>query len=139
MVFEYMGKGRMHSNKALESLVQDILKSRAQSRIYLFLLRKNGAKTADIIKGTRLHPSTVRETLVKMYEKKLIFRKKQKNDNIGKNPYTYFPLSPVKLLKQYTSDLEKKLNHLATLSLKNNNQTRKNIVQINIIDREENL
>jgi len=139
MVFVYMGKGRMYSTKALESLVQDILKSRAQSRIYLFLLRKNGAKTADIIKGTRLHPSTVRETLVKMYEKKLIFRKKQKNDNIGKNPFTYFPLPPIKLLKQYASDLETKLNHLATLSINDSKEKRKNIVQIKIINQEENL
>jgi len=131
-----MGKERMHSTKALESLVQDILKSRAQSRIYLYLLRKNGAKTEDIIKGTRLHPSTVRETLVKMHVKKLIFRKKQKNDNIGKNPYTYFPLPAVKLLKRYASDLEKKLNDLASLSMKTAASKKENIVKINIIDRE---
>ena len=126
----------MHSKKALESLVQDILKSRAQSRIYLFLLRKNGAKTEDIIKGTRLHPSTVRETLVKMHTKKLLFRKKQKNDNIGKNPYTYFPLPAVKLLKRYASDLETKLNNLASLSMKTADSKKENIVKINIIDRE---
>ncbi|MBS3748726.1 MAG: TrmB family transcriptional regulator [Candidatus Thermoplasmatota archaeon] len=131
-----MGKERMHSTKALESLVQDILKSRAQSRIYLYLIRKNGAKTEDIIKGTRLHPSTVRETLVKMHEKKLIFRKKQKNDNIGKNPYTYFPLPVVKLLKRYASDLEKKLNDLASLSIKTAASKNASIVKINIIDRE---
>ena len=136
MVFDYMGKERMHSTKALESLVQDILKSQAQSRIYLFLLRKNGAKTEDIIKGTRLHPSTVRETLVKMHAKKLIFRKKQKNDNIGKNPYTYFPLPAVKLLKRYASDLETKLNNLASLSMKTAASKKANIVKINIIDRE---
>lgn len=136
MVFDCMGKERMHSTKALESLVQDILKSRAQSRIYLYLIRKNGAKTEDIIKGTRLHPSTVRETLVKMHEKKLIFRKKQKNDNIGKNPYTYFPLPVVKLLKRYASDLEKKLNDLASLSIKTAASKNASIVKINIIDRE---
>lgn len=138
MEFKYMGKDRMHSTKSLESLIQDILKSRAQSRIYLFLLRKNGAKTQDIIKGTHLHPSTVRETLVKMYDKKLIFRKKQKNDNIGKNPYTYFPLPPVKLLKRYTAELELRLNYLATLSMTKNEKESTSVVQINIIDREGN-
>jgi len=126
----------MHSTKAIESLVQDILKSRAQSRIYLFLLRQHNAKTEDIIKGTRLHPSTVRETLVKMFDKKLIFRTKQKNDNIGKNPYTYSPLPPVKLLKRYASDLEMKLNNFASLSMKNSSKKQTNIVKINIIDRE---
>ena len=138
MEFKYMGKDRMHSTKSLESLIQDILKSRAQSRIYLFLLRKNGAKAQDIIKGTHLHPSTVRETLVKMYDKKLIFRKKQKNDNIGKNPYTYFPLPPVKLLKRYTAELELRLNYLATLSMTKNEKESTSVVQINIIDREGN-
>lgn len=133
-----MGKERMHSTKTLETIVQDILKSQAQSRIYLFLLRKDSAKTQDIINGTKLHPSTVRETLAKMYEKKLIFRKKQKNDNIGKNPYIYIPLSPVKLVKRYASDLERKLNDLASLPLKTANKKSVNIVKINIVEREEN-
>lgn len=134
-----MGKDRMYSTKALESLVQDILKSRAQSRIYLFLLRKNAAKTSDIINGTRLHPSTVRETLVKMHAKKLIFRKKQRNDNIGKNPFTYSPLPPVELLKRYVSDLEMKLNDLAMLAMKNSSTSSKNVVKIKILDQEDHL
>ena len=129
----------MYSTKALESLVQDILKSRAQSRIYLFLLRKNAAKTSDIIKATRLHPSTVRETLVKMHAKKLIFRKKQRNDNIGKNPFTYSPLPPVELLKRYVSDLEMKLNDLAMLAMKNSSTSSKNVVKIKILDQEDHL
>ena len=134
-----MGKDRMYSTKTLESLVQDILKSRAQSRIYLFLLRKNAAKTSDIINGTRLHPSTVRETLVKMHAKKLIFRKKQRNDNIGKNPFTYSPLPPVELLKRYVSDLEMKLNDLAMLAMKNSSTSSKNVVKIKILDQEDHL
>jgi predicted transcriptional regulator len=132
-----MGKERMHSTKGLELVVQDILRSQAQSRIYLFLLRKDGAKTDDIIKGTLLHPSTVRETLAKMHTKKIVFRKKQKNDNIGKNPYVYIPLPPVKLLKRYTLDLEKKLNNLVSIPIKNGKNETKNIVKIAIIQREE--
>ncbi len=132
-----MGKERMHSTKGLESVVQDILRSQAQSRIYLFLLRKDGAKTDDIIKGTLLHPSTVRETLAKMHTKKIVFRKKQKNDNIGKNPYVYIPLPPVKLLKRYALDLEKKLNNLASIPIKNAKKETKSIVKIAIIEREE--
>jgi hypothetical protein len=52
-------------DKSIEKAVNDILRSRARSRIYIFLLRKNGAKSEEIIKGTKLHPSTVRETLSK--------------------------------------------------------------------------
>lgn len=103
-------------NKNLEQIVNDILKSRARSRIYVYLLRKNGAKTEQIIKGTGLHPSTVRETLSKMYDQKLIYRKKIKNDHIGKNPYMYYPVSPIELLKRYTSEIEDRLNQLANLT-----------------------
>ena len=100
-------------DKNIEKAVQDILKSRARSRIYVYLLRKNGARTEEIIKGTKLHPSTVRETLSKMYDLDLIFRRKIKNDSIGKNPYIYYPIPPIELLKRYADEIEERLNRLA--------------------------
>ena len=107
---------RNSRNKSIEKAVRDILKSRARSRIYIYLLKKNGAKTEQIIRGTNLHPSTVRETLSKMYNQKLIYRKKIKNDCIGKNPYLYFPISPIELLKRYSHEIEDRLNKLASLA-----------------------
>ena len=103
-------------DKSIEKAVNDILKSRARSRIYIYLLRKNGARSEEIIKGTRLHPSTVRETLSKMFELKLIYREKLKNDNIGKNPYIYYPISPIELLKRHAKEIEDRLNKLASLA-----------------------
>ena len=103
-------------DKSIEKAVNDILKSRARSRIYIYLLRKNSARTEDIIKGTKLHPSTVRETLSKMYVLKLIYREKIKNDSIGKNPYIYYPISPIELLKRHANEIEDRLNKLASLS-----------------------
>ena len=103
--------------KNIEKTVDDILKSRTRSRIYVYLLRKNGARTEQIIKGTKLHPSTVRETLSQMYSQKLILRKKIKNDSIGKNPYMYYSISPAELLKRYANEIEKRLNQLASLAL----------------------
>ena len=94
----------LHEN-LLESTIEDILKSQAQSRIYIYLLRKRKARTQEIIKGTRLHPSTVRESLSKMYDNKLIFREKLKNNNIGKNPYLYYPLPAIQLLKRYAKQI----------------------------------
>lgn len=105
-------------DKNIESIVHDLLKSRARSRIYIYLLRKNGAKTEDIIKGTKLHPSTVRETLSKMYDQNQIFRKKIKNDSIGKNPFKYFSTPPIKLLKIHAKEIEEKLNKIACLGSK---------------------
>ena len=107
---------RNSRDKNVEKAVRDILKSRARSRIYVYLLRKNGAKTEQIVNGTRLHPSTVRETLSKMYDQKLIFRRKIKNDSIGKNPYIYYPIPPIELLKRYANEIEDRLNKLASLA-----------------------
>lgn len=104
------------SNKSLEQAIQEILKSRATSKIYLYLLRKNGAKADQIIRGSHLHPSTVREILAQMYDQKLIYRKKLKTDNIGKNPYVYYPISPLLLIKRYSKEIEDRLNKIARLA-----------------------
>jgi len=111
-----MQRSGIKIDKSTEKAMRDILKSRARSRIYIYLLRKNNAKTEQIIKGTKLHPSTVRETLSEMYYQKLIHRKKIKNDSIGKNPYIYYPISPVELLKRYAKEIEDKLNKIARLT-----------------------
>ena len=121
-------------DKSIESTVREILKSRARSRIYIYLLRKNGARTEQIIKGTHLHPSTVRETLSKMHEQKLIHRKKIKNDSIGKNPYMYYSISPVILLKRYSSEMEDRLNKLANLTFSNEEKKNYRPIRIKIVD-----
>ena len=110
-----MRKTWNNRDKSAESAVFEILKSHARSRIYIFLLKKGKARTEQIIKGSKLHPSTVRETLSKMYDQGLINRKKIRNDSIGKNPYVYYAIPPVKLLKRYTDEIEKKLNKIANL------------------------
>jgi len=132
-----MQRTRIKVDKNIEKAVREILKSRARSRIYLFLLRKNGAKTEQIIKGTKLHPSTVRETLSKMYDQELIYRKKQKNDSIGKNPYIFYSIPPIKLLKKYADDIEDKLNKIANLTLSKKSKLR--LVKIKIKERADNL
>jgi len=126
------------SSKNIEKTIRDIFKSRAKSCIYVYLLGKNGAKTEQIIKGTKLHPSTVRETLSKMYDQKQIYRKKVKNDHIGKNPYIYFPIPPIELLKKYTKEIEGKLNKIANLDFSGDKQN-KNSVKIKIIERADKI
>ena len=121
-------------DKSIESTVREILKSRARSRIYIYILRKNGARTEQIIKGTHLHPSTVRETLSKMHEQKLIYRKKIKNDSIVKNPYIYYTISPVLLLKRYSSEMEDRLNKLANLTFSKEEMKNYRPVRIKIVD-----
>jgi len=123
-------------DKSLEKTIHEILESRARSRIYLYLLRKNGARSEQIIRGTRLHPSTVRETLSEMYENGLIYRKKIKNNGIGKNPYMYYPISPIKLLRQYASEMEYRLNKLASLAIPASEGVNTRAVRITICDEK---
>lgn len=124
-----------NGSKKIEKTINEILKSRARSRIYLYLLKKNGAKTNQIIKGTKLHPSTVRETLSQMYNQKLIFRKKIKNNSIGKNPYIYYPIPPIELLKKYTNEIEDRLNQLANLAFNNKPTKNHKTVKIKIYEK----
>ena len=130
-----MPRTRIFIDKSTEHAVHEIFKSRAESRIYLYLLRKNGARSDQIIKGTKLHPSTVRELLSKMNEQKVIYREKLKNDNIGKNPYLYYASSPIKLIQKYAQEIENKLNKIANLSSQEKTAKRNRIVQIKIFDR----
>lgn len=118
-----MNRLRLRIDTHTANAVRDLLKSDAESRIYLFLLGKNGAKTDDIIRGTKLHPSTVRELLSKMFSQQLIYRKKLKTEHIGKNPYLYHAAPPRVLLKQYINELEQKLNRIANLDTDNKNNT----------------
>jgi predicted transcriptional regulator len=134
-----MPKIGVGNNNNLESAIKEILKSRSRSKIYLFLLKKNSAKTDEIIKGTRLHPSTVRETLSKMHYQKIISRKKLKNDSIGKNPYIYYPINPVNLIKKYTSEIENKLNKIANLTFEKRGDGSARRIKIKIQDRVEEI
>ena len=131
-----MSRPRLRIDRNAERAVHEILKSRAESRIYVYLLRKNGARSEEIIKGTKLHPSTVRELLSKMHSQKLIYREKQKNDSIGKNPYLYRAVSPVKLLQRKAKEIEDRLNKLATLTDRKDGHSR--YVRIKIYDQRGN-
>lgn len=128
-----MQRSGLKADKNIEKTIHDILKSRAISRIYLYLLRINGAKTEEIIRGTKLHPSTVRETLSKMYSQKLIYRIKIKNENIGKNPFIYYPLPPIELIKRYSQEIENRLNKLANLTIQKKNNDDNLSVKIKIL------
>lgn len=107
-------------SKNIETAVNELLESRAESRIYTYLIRKNEARSDDIIRGTKLHPSTVRELLSKMYDNKIIYREKIKTKTIGKNPYLYRAISPVILLQRRVKIIETRLNMIANLSSKIN-------------------
>jgi len=128
-----MRKPRGGIDATTETAVREILKSKAEARIYLYLLRHQGARSDDIVKGTKLHPSTVRELLSKMHGQRLIFRKKLKNDSIGKNPYAYHAVAPLKLLQSYVDEIEYQLTKIANLATSSEGHQR--VVKISIHER----
>ena len=128
---------KRYQTKHLQHALQDILSSRAESRIYLYLLRKKAARTEEIIKATKLHPSTVRETLSTMYTQQLIIREKINTETIGKKPYLYKPASPLKLIHKKANELENKLNAIAQFAGIKNKTTK--YIQISINEEEKNL
>ena len=115
-----MPKPRSPIDKNIETAVRELLDSKAESRIYIYLLRKNRARSEDIIRGTKLHPSTVRELLSKMYTNKTICREKLRTETIGKNPYVYGAVSPLLLLQRRVRIIESRLNKIARLTQKTN-------------------
>jgi predicted DNA-binding transcriptional regulator len=115
-----MNRTRSPIDKNIETAVHELLDSRAESRIYVYLLRKNRARSDAIIRGTKLHPSTVRELLSKMYDNKIIYREKIKTETIGKNPYLYGAVSPIILLQRRVKIIESRLNKIANLTGKTN-------------------
>jgi sugar-specific transcriptional regulator TrmB len=128
-----MPRLRSPVNKNIETAVHELLDSRAESRIYVYLLRKHQARTEDIIRGTGLHPSTVRELLSKMHAEKTISREKLKTDTIGKNPFLYHAVSPIILLQRRVKTIETRLNKIASLTRKTNGDTK--YVQITLDQR----
>jgi len=132
-----MRKAGTTDHNHLEKTILEILKSKAQSKIYLFLLNCMEAKTEDIVQGTKLHPSTVREALVKMYKDQLLIRRKLKNDAIGKNPFLYSPIPPFQLFKKYAADIEHRLNSLTLFSMHDQEKQRIKTIKINIKERED--
>ncbi|DAC73147.1 MAG TPA: TrmB family transcriptional regulator [Thermoplasmata archaeon] len=115
-----MSRPRSPIDKNIETAVHELLDSRAESRIYVYLLRKNGARSDEIISGTKLHPSTVRELLSKMYAQKVVYRQKIKTPSIGKNPYLYCAVSPLVLLRRRVKIIESRLNKIASLAAETN-------------------
>ena len=132
-----MRRARLLREKGLEKAVQDILKSRAKTLIYVYLLKNNGSLTEEIINGTKLHPSTVRETLSKMYDQKLVLRKKIKRDSIGKNPYLYYHIPTIELLKRHTQEMEERLNKLASISFSKKERKKYRPIKIKIFERTD--
>ena len=72
-----------------------------------------------------------------MNDQQIIFRKKQKNDSIGKNPYIYYPIPPLNLLKKYTNEIEEKLTNIANLQNSKYKNLKNNRVKIKIFEKED--
>jgi len=54
---------------------------------------------------------------------------------IGKNPYIYYSISPIELLKKHASEMEERLNKLANLTFSKDKTNNYRPVKINIKEK----
>lgn len=109
----------------IDNLIEKIFQSKAKSRVYLFLLLNDGATSEEIVKGTQLHPSTVRDILSKLSDQKIITHEKLKTKKIGKNPYLYHAIPVEELLQKHIQELRREVSKAKQLTflIKSNHQS----------------
>jgi len=99
----------------LEKIITEIFSSKTKARIYIYLMMNSRGTSDDVAKGANLYPSTVREALLSMYEEGLVSREKEAHHGAGKNPYVYYAVNPVDVIKSYIAGVEKKVTALMNI------------------------
>ncbi len=105
-----MSRLKEELEKSISSLVATLFEKRAFARIYLYLLRHPKSEADSIISGTKLHPSTVRDALVKMNSAGDVTRKKGETETVGKKPYVYSAVNLKEIAVARMRDIERKVN-----------------------------
>ena len=100
-----------------EEMMAALFMSQAKARIYLYLTFHGDCFAEEIIKGTRLHPSTVREALSEMIvDGQLLKESAEKDGKAGRTPSKYSPAPMKEILHKYMGRLESNLKELAKVA-----------------------
>jgi|TARA_B100002003_G_C14113977_1_gene535813 predicted transcriptional regulator len=102
-------------DEAFAGLIKIFLNTDTKLKIYLYLRKMGRSTSHQISKGANLYPSSVRETLKKMFKEGIVTRDKLKIEGAGKNPYEYEAISSKELTKRGITDMEKNLNKMFNL------------------------
>jgi predicted DNA-binding transcriptional regulator len=100
----------------LVDILEDFWFTEIKAKIYLYLRKAGKSKAEDIVKGTGLYITSVREALAEMYESGVVRRDKvEKSGTAGKPPYVYEAIQPGELIEKMSSDIQEKLNKIFML------------------------
>lgn len=111
-----MGEPRLESHDLrLVNVLEDFWFTEIRAKIYLFL-RKAGASTAEeIVKGTGLYITSVREALAQMSRAGVVKRSKMAKSGAGKPPYIYEAIPPRDLIEVMSGTIQDKLSKIFML------------------------
>ncbi|MBI4362633.1 MAG: transcriptional regulator [Euryarchaeota archaeon] len=100
------------SDLRLVNVLEDFWFTEIKAKIYIYL-RKAGKSTAeDIVNGTGLYITSVREALADMHKTGVVKREKVAKKGAGKPPYTYEAIAPRDLIEKMSEDIQEKLSHI---------------------------
>ena len=96
----------------LVDILTDFWFTEIKAKIYIYL-RKAGKSTAeDIVKGTGLYITSVREALSEMHESGVVRREKIEKTGAGKPPYVYEAIPPRELIEKMSDEIQEKLSRI---------------------------
>jgi len=99
----------------LVDVLEDFWFTEIKAKIYIYL-RKAGKSTAeDVVKGTSLYITSVREALAEMTRSNVVKRTKLPKSGAGKPPYVYEAISPRELIEAMAGTIQDKLNQIFML------------------------
>ena len=99
----------------LVNVLTDFWFTEIKAKIYIYL-RKAGKSTAEeIVKGTGLYITSVREALAELHETGIVRREKVRKNGAGKPPYLYEAISPGELIDKMSHDIQDKLSKIFML------------------------
>ncbi|MEM3086899.1 MAG: helix-turn-helix domain-containing protein [Halobacteria archaeon] len=99
----------------LVDVLEDFWFTEIKAKIYIYL-RKAGKSTAeDIVKGTNLYITSVREALAEMTRAGVVKRSKLPKSGAGKPPYVYEAIPPRDLIETMAAPIQEKLSQIFML------------------------
>ncbi|GAA0128202.1 winged helix-turn-helix domain-containing protein [Methanococcus maripaludis] len=97
--------------KLIENLA-NLMSSEVRAKIYIYLRKYNKSTVDEIAGGTGIYPSTVRESILDMYNTGYVSREKMDKEGLGKKPYLYTAAAPSYIVKKISKNIQEKLNDL---------------------------
>ncbi|MBP2142876.1 putative DNA-binding transcriptional regulator [Methanococcus voltae] len=99
-------------DRILVQNISNLMASEVRAKIYIFLRKFEKSTVEEIANGTGIYPSTVRESILEMYNLGYVNREKMKKEGLGKKPYIYSAVEPSAIIQKISEKVQERLNDL---------------------------